>query len=197
MARPARCSCLASWPALLRRRCIRCDDLASYASALRSRWVAVFPGGPAPDAASARKWADDARRPLRVPGGGRGRRARRAGGGTARRDAACRARGLHADEAAAELLVRHGHWIGHAEFVARFAWVQACPEPGAVAVAGIDWQAAAGGLDGGGLAGSGSEAGLLRVAASLGGGVPVSPRAVLGRPDPGNIAPVARRAAPH
>ncbi len=49
------------------------------------------------------------------------------------------------------MLVRHGHWIGHAEFVARFAWVQACPEPGAVAVAGIDWQAAAGGLDGGGL----------------------------------------------
>ena len=98
--------------------------------------------------------------------------------------------GLRADEAAAELLVRHGHWMGRGEFVRRFAWVQACPDP-ARAVAGIDWREAIDGLDGGGLACSASEAGLLRVAASLGGGVPVSLRAVLGGLDHVNIALVA------
>lgn len=101
------------------------------------------------------------------------------------------ARGLHADEAAAELLVAHGHWAGHGEFARRFAQVQACPGPGGVPVAWIDWQAAAGGLDGGGLACSASEAGVLRIAASLGGGVPVSLRAVLGGLDHVNIALVA------
>ncbi len=35
--------------------------------------------------------------------------------------------GVHADEAAVELLVRHGHWRGHGELVRRFAWVGACP----------------------------------------------------------------------
>jgi hypothetical protein len=125
-----------------------------------------------------------------VPGGG-GVRAGQAAGrlGVMLRAGA---RGVHADEAAVELLVRHGHWTEHAEFAARFAWVQACPEPGGVAVAGIDWQAAAGGLEGGGLACSASEAGLLRLAASLGGGVPVSLRAVLGGLDHVNIALVAR-----
>lgn len=102
------------------------------------------------------------------------------------------ARGLHADEAAAELLVAHGHWAGHGEFARRFAQVRACPGPGGAPVAWIDWQAAAGGLDGGGLACSASEAGVLRIAASLGGGVPVSLRAVLGGLDHVNIALVAR-----
>ncbi len=102
------------------------------------------------------------------------------------------ARGVHADEAAAELLVAHGHWTGHGEFARRFAWVQDCPDPGGVPVAGIDWQAAAGGLGGAGLACSASEADVLRLAASLGGGVPVSLRAVLGGLDHVNIALVAR-----
>jgi hypothetical protein len=117
----------------------------------------------------------------------------RAGDGGGLRAMLCAgARGVHADEAAVELLVRHGHWTGHGEFVRRFAWVGACPDPGEAQVAGIDWQAAAGVLDGGGLACSGSEAGLLRLAASLGGGVPVSLRAVLGGLDHVNIALVAR-----
>jgi hypothetical protein len=101
------------------------------------------------------------------------------------------ARGVHADEAAAELLVRHGHWTGHGEFVRRFAWVQDCPDLAGVPVAGIDWQAAAG-LGTGGLGCSASEADVLRLAASLGGGVPVSLRAVLGGLDHVNIALVAR-----
>jgi len=102
------------------------------------------------------------------------------------------ARGLHADEAAAELLVAHGHWTGHGEFARRFAQVGACPDPGGAPVAWIDWQAAAAGLGGAGLACSASEAGVLRIAASLGGGVPVSLRAVLGGLDHVNIALVAR-----
>ena len=102
------------------------------------------------------------------------------------------ARGVYADEAAAELLARHGHWTGHGEFARRFAQVRACPGPGGAPVAWIDWQAAAGGLDGGGLACSASEADVLRLAASLGGGVPVSLRAVLGGLDHVNIALVAR-----
>jgi len=102
------------------------------------------------------------------------------------------ARGMHADEAAVELLVRHGHWAGHGEFVCRFAWAGGRPDPGDAQVAGIDWQAAAGGLGGAGLACPASEAGVLRIAASLGGGVPVSLRAVLGGLDHVNIALVAR-----
>src|SRR5260370_30670103 len=99
--------------------------------------------------------------------------------------------GMHADEAAVELLLRHGHWAGHGEFARRFAQVPACPDPGRVPVAGIDWQAAASGLGGAGLACSASEAGVLRIAARLGRGVPVSLRAVLGAPDQSTIAPVS------
>jgi hypothetical protein len=102
------------------------------------------------------------------------------------------ARGMHADEAAVELLLRHGHWTGHGEFVRRFAQVDACPDLAGVPVACIDWQAAAAGLGTGGLACSASEADVLRLAASLGGGVPVSLRAVLGGLDHVNIALVAR-----
>lgn len=117
----------------------------------------------------------------------------RAGGGglfgAMLRAGAC---GVHVEEAAVELLLRHGHWAGHGEFVRRFAQVPACPDPGGAPVAGIDWQGAVGGLDGGGLGCAASEAGVLRIAASLGGGVPVSLRAVLGGLDHVNIALVAR-----
>ena len=125
-----------------------------------------------------------------VLAGGGGVRAGQAAGrlGAMLRAGAC---GMHADEAAVGLLVRHGHWAGHGEFAARFAQLQACPEPGGVPMAWIDWQAAADGLGGGGLACSASEAGVLRIAASLGGGVPVSLRAVLGGLDHVNIALVA------
>ncbi len=131
----------------------------------------------------------DGHYPCPVPGEGGARAGDGGRLGAMLRAGAC---GVHADEAAVELLVRHGHWMGHGELVRRFAWVGACPDPGGAQVAGIDWQAAVGGLDGGGLACSGSEAGLLRVAASLGGGVPVSLRAVLGGLDHVNVALVAR-----
>ncbi len=124
----------------------------------------------------------------------RGESGARAGGGGGLFGAMLRAGacGVHVEEAAVELLLRHGHWAGNGEFVRRFAQVQACPDPGGAPVAGIDWQGAVGGLGGSGLACSASEAGVLRIAASLGGGVPVSLRAVLGGLDHVNIALVAR-----
>jgi len=36
--------------------------------------------------------------------------------------------GGHADEAAVELLLRHGHWAGHREFVRRFGQVDVGPD---------------------------------------------------------------------
>ena len=102
------------------------------------------------------------------------------------------ARGLHADEAAVELLLRHGHWAGHGEFVRRFAQVGACPDLAGAPVACIGWRAAAAGLGGAGLACSASEASVLRIAASMGGGALVSLQAVLGGLDHVNIALVAR-----
>jgi hypothetical protein len=100
--------------------------------------------------------------------------------------------GVHADEAAVELLLRHGHWARHREFVRRFARVDACPDLAGAPAACIDWEAAAAGLGGAGMACSASEAGVLRIAASLGGGALVSLRAVLGGLDHVNIALVAR-----
>ncbi len=126
----------------------------------------------------------------RVPGEGGARDGQAAERlGALLRAGAC---GVHADEAAVELLVGHGHWAGHGEFARRFAWVAACPDLAGATAAGIDWQAAVDGLGGAGLACSASEAGVLRIAASLGGGVPVSLRTVLGGLDHVNIALVAR-----
>jgi hypothetical protein len=102
------------------------------------------------------------------------------------------ARGLHAGEAAAELVLRHGYWIGRGDFTGRFIHEQAGPElagdrPGAV----IDWRGAVEGLERGELPCSGSELSVLKIAASLGGGCPVSLRLVLGGFDHLNIALVA------
>ncbi|MGH3199902.1 MAG: hypothetical protein ACRDNT_29195 [Streptosporangiaceae bacterium] len=100
------------------------------------------------------------------------------------------ARGLLCEEAAAGLLIGHGRWLWREEFTSRFVHVHDGAGAGPAAVA--DWGGAVGGLDsGGGLACSASEACVLRIAASLGGGLPVSLRAVLGGLDHVNIALVA------
>jgi hypothetical protein len=99
------------------------------------------------------------------------------------------AAGWLADEAAAELLLRHGCWPGRAEFVRRFVGAGPGPGPaGAQCPAGVDWRGAVDGLGGEGLACSASERAVLQIAASLGGGVPVSLRAVLGGLDQVNTA---------
>ena len=106
------------------------------------------------------------------------------------------ARGLYAGEAAAELVLRHGYWIGREDFTGRFIHEQAGPElAGDRPAAVIDWRGAVEGLERGELPCSGSELSVLKIAASLGGGCPVSLRLVLGGFDHVNIALVARACA--
>jgi hypothetical protein len=102
------------------------------------------------------------------------------------------ARGLYAGEAAAELVLRHGYWIGREDFTGRFIHERAGPElAGDRPAAVIDWRGAVEGLERGELPCSGSELSVLKIAASLGGGCPVSLRLVLGGFDHVNIALVA------
>jgi hypothetical protein len=102
------------------------------------------------------------------------------------------ARGLYVEEAAVELVLRHGYWIGREDFTVRFVHGQADPEPaGDQPVAAIDWHGAVEGLERGELPCSSSELSVLKIAASLGGGCPVSLRLLLGGFDQVNIALVA------
>jgi hypothetical protein len=102
------------------------------------------------------------------------------------------ARGLYVEEAAVELVLRHGYWIGREDFTGRFVHGQADPDPvGDQPVAAIDWHGAVEGLERGELPCSSSELSVLKIAASLGGGCPVSLRLLLGGFDQVNIALVA------
>lgn len=107
------------------------------------------------------------------------------------------ARGLYAGEAAAELVLRHGYWIGREDFTGRFIHEQAGPGLAGPGLAGdrpaavIDWRGAVEGLERGELPCSASELSVLKIAASLGGGCPVSLRLVLGGFGHVNIALVA------
>ena len=57
------------------------------------------------------------------------------------------ARGLYVEEAAVELVLRHGYWIGREDFTGRFVHEQADPEPaGDQPAAAIDWLGAVEGL---------------------------------------------------
>ena len=67
--------------------------------------------------------------------------------------------GMHADEAAVELLLGTDTGPGTASSPAVSRRCRAATDPGGVPVAGIDWQAAASGLGGAGLACSASKAG--------------------------------------
>jgi hypothetical protein len=79
-----------------------------------------------------------------------------------------------------ELVLRHGYWIGREDFTGRFVHGQADPEPaGDQPVAAIDWHGAVEGLERGELPCSSSELSVLKIAASLGGGCPVSLRLLL------------------
>jgi len=89
--------------------------------------------------------------------------------------------GLCADEAAVELLIWHGHWM-------RGPACGVLVRAGDGEAAWIDWEGAVSVLEGGGMGCSSSEAAVLRIAASLGGGVPVDLRAALGGLDHRNIA---------
>lgn len=100
------------------------------------------------------------------------------------------ASGVYCAVAAAELLIGHRVWLGRDEFVDRF--VQICRslvEDTVMAV--VDWSGAVDALDSGRLGCSGSEAAMLRIAASLAVGAAVDLGDALTGLDEANLALVA------
>jgi len=82
------------------------------------------------------------------------------------------AKGLYHAEAAVELLIGHQRWLRCDQFVGRFVWVgRALVGGGLLAV--VDWPAAVKAVGAGGLPCSRSEGCVLRIGASIAGGVPV------------------------
>jgi len=99
------------------------------------------------------------------------------------------AAGRLADTAAVDLLIMHRHWLTRPAFAGRF--VHPVTATGGRRVgAFVDWPAAVTAVDRGQLPCSGSEADVLRIAASLGVGTPISLREVLGGLDRTNITAV-------
>ncbi len=99
------------------------------------------------------------------------------------------AAGLLADVAAVDLLIVHRYWLARPAFATRFVHPVTAAD-GHPTGAWIDWQAAITALKRGQLPCSGSEADMLRIAASLAIGTPVILREVLGSLDHANIAAV-------
>lgn len=79
---------------------------------------------------------------------------------------------MYCDQAATELLIRHGSWLHRDDFTTRFILTSIGPGGGITAV--IDWDEAITALQGGDLPCSGSEAAILGLAASLATTAPVS-----------------------
>jgi 8-oxo-dGTP diphosphatase len=100
-------------------------------------------------------------------------------------------RSLYAAEAAIELLIRHAAWLHRNDFCHRFVRTSTSITSNA-GTAAIDWPAAITALDAGELPCSGSEAQMLRLAASLADGTPVNLRDTLTGLDSGNTDLVSR-----
>lgn len=88
------------------------------------------------------------------------------------------------------MLLAHRYWLARQVFTARFVHPVTASD-GRHAGAWIDWQEAITALDRGELPCSGSEAGVLRIAASLATGLPVALRAGLAGLDRANITAVS------
>lgn len=86
------------------------------------------------------------------------------------------ARGIYPDEAGVELLIGHASFLHRADFTSRFITTPASSDGTPLAV--IDWPAVIAALDGS-LPCSGGENRMLRLAASLAAGIPVSLRGAL------------------
>jgi len=80
-------------------------------------------------------------------------------------------KGLYCNQAATELLIRHGSWLRRDDFTARFILVG--PEPAGSTTAAISWEEAITALHAGDLPCSSSEASILGLAASLATATPV------------------------
>jgi hypothetical protein len=95
------------------------------------------------------------------------------------------AEGLRADVAAVDLICRHGHFLHDPAFRRIIAAGSSITTGQPLAV--IRWNAAIHALESGHLPCSGSEQAVLRIAASLAGGIGVSLRDCLGNLDRRNI----------
>ena len=94
------------------------------------------------------------------------------------------------DEAAVELLIGHARWLGREDFLGIAVEFGRGLGDGPVRGA-VDWEAVVAGLDAGGLPSSGSEEQMLRLAASLAGGVRLDLGSVLSGLDERNAVLVA------
>ena len=99
---------------------------------------------------------------------------------------ACAA-GIYALEAGVDLLIGHGSWLDREDFHGQFIHTGISITDGVTEMAEIDWPAAISALDAWELPCSGGEERMLRLAASLAGGIPVSLRDTLTGIDHRNI----------
>jgi hypothetical protein len=97
------------------------------------------------------------------------------------------ARGIYPLEAGVGLLISHGSWLDREDFQDQFIHTAISITDGVTEMAQIDWQAAISALDARRLPCSGGEERMLRLAASLAGGIPVSLRDTLTGIDHRNI----------
>lgn len=95
------------------------------------------------------------------------------------------AHGLFPAEAGTELLINHASWLHRSDFRDRYVHTSA-------GIADVDWPDVITALDTGDLPCSGGEARILRLAASLTGGIPVNLRDALTGLDTCNIALVSQ-----
>ena len=99
---------------------------------------------------------------------------------------ACAA-GIYPLEAGAGLLIGHSSWLEREDFHGQFIHIGISITDGVTEMAEIDWQAAISALDAWKLPCSGGEERMLRLAASIAGGIPVSLRDTLPGIDHRNI----------
>ena len=97
------------------------------------------------------------------------------------------ARGIYPLEAGVDLLISHGSWLDRQDFQDQFIHTGISITDGVTEMAEMDWQAAISTLDARHLPCSGGEERMLRLAASLAGGIPVSLRDTLTGIDHRNI----------
>jgi hypothetical protein len=99
---------------------------------------------------------------------------------------ACAA-GIYPAEAGVDLLIGHDTWLHRRDFTSPFMHTGVSLADGVTAMAEIDWTAAITALDAGDLPCSGGERRILRLAASIAAGTPVSLRDTLTGIDHRNI----------
>jgi hypothetical protein len=98
--------------------------------------------------------------------------------------------GMHASEAAAELLMTNASWLHRDDFLSQFMHTGTGLTSG-ILMAAIEWPEAIRALNAGRLPCSGGENHMLRIIASLADGIPVNLRDTLTGLDTANISRVA------